>query len=75
MGLVPPSALLSLPSGHPKTMLEWLTQQKAAGLTDFADNIGLKTGNTRKAIESSFMHIGSNSKIFPKILGQNLNYE
>ena len=53
-------------SGHPKTMLELSTQEYASGLTEFADNIGLKTGNTKKAIESSFRHIGFNLNIFPK---------
>ena len=48
-------------SGHPKTMLELSTQEYASGLTEFANKIGLKTGNTKKAIESSFKHIGFNS--------------
>jgi len=53
-------------TGHPKTNLELLTQEYASGLTEFADNIGLKTGNTKKAIESSFKHIGFNLNIFSK---------
>ena len=55
--------LSSRPSSHPKASLEALTQQKASGLPKFVDYIGLKTGNTRKAIESSFLPIGSNSNI------------
>ena len=54
----------SRPSSHPKSILELLTQEKASGLPEFVDHIGLKTGNTKKAIESSFRHIGSNSNIF-----------
>ena len=55
--------LSSRPQSHPKSMLELLTQEKASGLPEFADYIGLKTGNTKKAIESSFKYIGSNSNI------------
>ena len=53
---------------HPKSMLELLTQEKASRLPEFADYIGLKTGNTKKAIESSFQPIGSNLNIFKSML-------
>ena len=55
--------LSSRSQSHPKSMLELLTQQKASGLPEFVDHIGLKTGNTKKAIESSFQHLGSDSNI------------
>ena len=54
----------SRPASHSKSSLELLTQEKASGLPEFVDHIGFKTGNTKKAIESSFRHIGSNSNIF-----------
>ena len=56
--------LSSRPSSHPKSKLELLTQEKSSRLPEFADYIGLKTGNTKKAIESSFQPIGSNLNIF-----------
>ena len=61
-------AISSRASSHPKSNLELLTQEKASGLTEFADHIGLKTGNTKKAIESSFRQIGSNSDIFENLV-------
>ena len=51
-------AISSRPSSDEKIALENLTQERASGLPQYADNIGLKTGNTTKALESSFRHIG-----------------
>ena len=41
-----------------KSRLFFFTTARDSGLFKFANDIGLKTGNTKKAIESNFVFIG-----------------
>ena len=58
-------AISSRFSSHRKTDIEFATQVRCSGLKQYADSIGLKTGNTKKANECpherTFKHIGLNS--------------
>ena len=51
-----------------KSRLFFFTTARDSGLFEYANDIGLKTGNTKNAIESDFVFIGislnTNSKIF-----------
>ena len=47
-------------TGNSKSRLLYRTNARDSRLLEFANNIGLKTGNTKKAIESNFDYVGMN---------------
>ena len=49
--------------GSAKSRLFVFTTLRDSGLFEYANDIGLKTGNTKKAIESNFVFIGISSNI------------
>ena len=47
-------------TGNSKARLLYKTNARHSGLFQFVNDIGLKTGNTKKAIESNFNYVGMN---------------
>ena len=43
---------------NPKSRLDFDLERAQSGMPEYVNEIGLKTGNTKKAIGSDFVHIG-----------------